>query len=67
MDFPVVALVLSAILLEFVGFVGIASGRMGAWTAVSLWAVALGLLVTARVVERFVELGPRRGQSGRGA
>ncbi|WP_254535065.1 hypothetical protein [Halomarina litorea] len=66
MDTPIVVLVLSAILLEFVGFVGIASGRMGVWTAVSLWTVALGLLVTARLVEHLAESGPRRGQPGRG-
>lgn len=67
MDTPVVVLVLSAILLEFVGFVGIVTGSMGAWAAVGLWGVALGFLLAARAVEHFVDVEPRGGKTGRGA
>ena len=66
LDTPVVVLVVSAIVLELTGFVGIVTGGLTLWAATALWLVAIGLLVVARLFERVVGLGSLTEKVGRG-
>ncbi|MFC6835340.1 hypothetical protein [Halomarina ordinaria] len=61
MESLVGGLVLTAIVLELVGFIGLAVAGLTVGVAAAMWTVALGLILVARVCERVGgPLTPRR-------
>ena len=52
METLVGGLVIAAVVLELVGFVGLAVAGLTVGAAATMWAVALGLILLARVCER---------------